>query len=85
MEKCLTALDHAKYALTYSSGMAAISSMINLLVPGDHILCSSDLYGGTYRLINQISKPAGISSDFVDFTVIENIINNIKLNTKVSI
>lgn len=82
LEKCLIALDHAKYALAYSSGMAAISSVVSLLVPGDHLLCSSDVYGGTYRLLNNIVKPAGILFDFVDFTDTATIIKNIKPNTK---
>jgi len=82
LEKCLIALDHAKYALAYSSGMAAISSMVNLLAPGDHILCSSDVYGGTYRLLNKVARQAGILFDFVDFSDSATIVANIKPNTK---
>ncbi|CAH1737116.1 unnamed protein product [Aphis gossypii] len=82
LEKCLIALDHAKYALAYSSGMAAISSMVNLLAPGDHLLCSSNVYGGTHRLLNKVAKQAGILFDFVDFSDTANIISNIKPNTK---
>lgn len=84
MEKCLTALDNAKYALAYSSGMSAITSVVNLLKPGDHVLCSSDGYGGTNRLLNKVSIHAGILSDFIDFSDTENIIKNIKPSTKVS-
>lgn len=84
MEKCLTALDNAKYALAYSSGMAAISAVMNLMVPGDHLLCSSHVYGGTYRLINKMVGPSGIDFDFIDFSKTENIIKHIKPNTKVS-
>lgn len=79
------ALDNAKYALAYSSGMSSITSMVNLLVPGDHVLCSSDVYGGTYRLLNKIAAQAGILFDFIDFIDTENIVNNIRSNTKVSI
>ncbi|XP_025205728.1 putative cystathionine gamma-lyase 2 [Melanaphis sacchari] len=82
LEKCLIALDHAKYALAYSSGMAAISSIVNLLAPGDHVLCSSDVYGGTHRLLNKVANPAGILFDFVDFSDTATIITNIRPNTK---
>lgn len=84
LEKCLISLDNAKYALAYSSGMAAISAMVNQLTCGDHILCSTDVYGGTYRLLNKIAKQAGILFDFIDFTNTENIVKNIKPHTKVS-
>ncbi|NP_001156701.1 cystathionine gamma-lyase isoform 2 [Acyrthosiphon pisum] len=82
LEKCLIALDHAEYALVYSSGMAAISSMVNLLAPGDHMLCSSDVYGGTYRLLNKMAKHAGILFDFVDFSDTATIVKSIRSNTK---
>lgn len=84
LEKCLVALDNAKYALAYSSGMSAISSVVNLLVPGEHVLCSSNVYGGTYRYLNEMANRAGIMFDFVDLSVTDNIVNNIKPNTKVS-
>lgn len=84
MEKCLVSLDNAKYALAYSSGMAAIASMVNQLVCGDHILCSSDVYGGTYRLLTKVAKQVGILFDFIDFSDAEHIAKNIKPNTKVS-
>lgn len=84
LEKCLKALDNAEYALAYSSGMAATTSMINLLVPGDHLLCSKDVYGGTYRLLNGVARQAGILIDFIDFADKENIIKNINSNTKVN-
>lgn len=76
-------LDQAEYALTYSTGMAATTSMINLLVPGDHLLCSKDVYGGTYRLLNGVARQAGILIDFIDFSDKENVTKNIKPNTKV--
>lgn len=84
LEKCLVALDNAKYALAYSSGMTAISSVVNLLAPGEHVLCSSNVYGGTYRFLSEMANHAGIMSDFVDFSVTDNIVNNIKPNTKAS-
>ncbi|VVC32716.1 Pyridoxal phosphate-dependent transferase, subdomain 2,Pyridoxal phosphate-dependent transferase [Cinara cedri] len=82
LEKCLMAMDNAKYALVYSSGMSATMSMVSMLAPGDHILCSSDVYGGTYRLLSIIAKQAGILFDFIDFINTENIVQNIKPNTK---
>lgn len=83
MEKCLIELDHAKYALAYSTGMASIASMVNLLAPGDHVLCSSDVYGGTYRLLNNVAKKAGVLFDYADLSSEENIVMSIKPQTKV--
>src|SRR5215471_12480591 len=48
------------YAVAFSSGMAAVSALMELFAPGDHIIASDDLYGGTFRLFFHISKKNGI-------------------------
>jgi cystathionine gamma-synthase len=59
-------LEGARYGLAFSSGMGAISAFIKLFKPGDHILVSEDLYGGTYRLFNDFYRLYGFSFSWVD-------------------
>ena len=54
LEKCLAALDGAEYALAFSSGLAATSTITHLLKSGDHIVCMDDLYGGTNRYFRKV-------------------------------
>ena len=66
LEKTVAALERADDALAFSSGMAAISLMMELFSPGDHILASDDLYGGSIRLFNSISEKNGLTVEYVD-------------------
>jgi cystathionine gamma-synthase len=81
-EKTLAVLEGGKEALGFSSGIAAITACIHLFKSGDHIILSDDLYGGTYRLFEDIYKDFGISATFIDTTNTENILKAIKENTK---
>lgn len=65
-EHALAALEGGTRAVCFSSGMAAVSAVMTLFESGDRILCSDDLYGGTYRLFEQILKRCGLSFDYVD-------------------
>jgi cystathionine gamma-synthase len=65
-EKALAELEGGVRAVAFASGMAAISALMTLFRTGDHILCSDDLYGGTYRLFEKLLRPYGISFDYVD-------------------
>jgi len=65
-EEALAALDGGSRAVTFSSGMAAISAVMTLFRAGDHVLCSDDLYGGTYRLFEKILAGYGLRFDYVD-------------------
>jgi cystathionine beta-lyase/cystathionine gamma-synthase len=65
-EKAIADLEEGKKAVAFSSGMAAISAVMTLFRSGDHILCSDDLYGGTYRLFEQILKHYGLAFGYVD-------------------
>ena len=66
VEKALADLEGGSRAVAFSSGMAAISALMTLFRTGDHILCSDDLYGGTYRLFEKLLRPYGLSFDYVD-------------------
>lgn len=65
-EKALAELEGGSRATAFSSGMAAISAVMTLFSAGDHILCSDDLYGGTYRLFEKLLRPYGLSFDYTD-------------------
>jgi len=66
LEKTVAALEGGTDAMAFSSGMAAIAALMELFRPGDHIIASDDLYGGTHRLFKSISEKNGIRFDFVD-------------------
>jgi cystathionine beta-lyase/cystathionine gamma-synthase len=66
VEQAIADLEGGTRAVAFSSGMAAISAVMTLFRSGDHILCSDDLYGGTYRLFEQILKHYGMAFDYVD-------------------
>ncbi|MBO6577166.1 MAG: cystathionine gamma-synthase [Rhodothermales bacterium] len=66
LEGNLAALEGAAHGIAFSSGVAATDAIIRCLRPGDHVVASNDLYGGTYRLMRQVFGPFGIASSFVD-------------------
>ena len=82
LEGNLAALESAQHGICFSSGVAATDAIVKCLRPGDHIVASNDLYGGTYRLIRQVFGPFDISSDFVDMTDLDVVRNAIKPETK---
>ena len=82
VEKTLALLEEGKEALGFSTGVAAITACINLLKSGDHVILSEDLYGGTFRLFNDIYNVYGIESTFIDTSKEAEIISAIKENTK---
>ncbi|HAZ09062.1 MAG TPA: cystathionine gamma-synthase [Elusimicrobia bacterium] len=68
LEKNLAALEGASFGLCFGSGMAAVSTVIQALSSGDHVLCGNDLYGGTYRVFTKVFQRFGVSFSFVDST-----------------
>lgn len=82
LEKNLAALENGKHAFAYSSGLAAITNILLLLKPGDHIISIDDVYGGTRRLFTKVFEQFGLGFTFVDFCKSEEIKNYIKSNTK---
>lgn len=73
LEKAVAALEGGADACAFSSGMAAMTSFFMLFRPGDHVIVTEDLYGGTYGLFDQILEPLGIQSSFVDTSVTEEV------------
>lgn len=67
VEKVVASLENGVDALAFSSGMAAIATLMELFRPGDHIIADADLYGGSIRLFDNISEKNGISLTRIDF------------------
>tara|TARA_B100000953_G_scaffold239366_1_gene201020 strand:+ start:954 stop:2099 length:1146 start_codon:yes stop_codon:yes gene_type:complete len=82
LEQNLAALENGKYGLCFGSGLGAIDAIIKLLSPGDEVISTNDLYGGTYRIFTQIFENYGIKFHFIgmsDAYKIESLVNE---NTK---
>ena len=81
-ERAIASIENAEYGLAFASGLAAIDAIIKTLSPGDEIISTNDLYGGSYRLFKQIFEKYELKFHFVnmeDLTSVEEIINS---NTK---
>ncbi|MDE5939483.1 MAG: PLP-dependent aspartate aminotransferase family protein [Lachnospiraceae bacterium] len=81
VEKVVASLENGVDALALSSGMAAITLMMELFAPGDHLIVDADLYGGSIRLFEQISRKNGIAFTSID-CCFEDIEGQIRENTK---
>lgn len=81
LEKIVAALENGVDALAFSSGMAAISALMELFHPGDHLIVDADLYGGTVRLFDNISEKNGIEVTTIDCAA-ENVKKYIRDNTR---
>jgi cystathionine gamma-synthase len=81
LEKVVANLEHGIGALALSSGMAAISLLFEIFKPGDHIIADSDLYGGSIRLFDNISRKNGLKITSLDFTR-DNVEDYIDKNTR---
>lgn len=66
LENALAAIEGGKFGLAFGSGLAAVDAVIKLLQPGDEVISTNDLYGGTYRIFTKIFEPLGIRFHFVD-------------------
>ena len=82
LEEALAIIENGKFGLAFSSGVAATDAVIKLLSPGDEVIVTNDMYGGTYRLFSKVFEKFGIKFIYVDTTEIENIRNAISANTK---
>ncbi len=65
LETCLASLENATHGLAFASGMAAISAVMSVLRPGDHVIAGDDLYGGTYRIFERVMRPMGVRISYV--------------------
>lgn len=68
LEKAIAVLENGNYGLAFASGLAAETAVLSILRPGDNIVASDDLYGGTYRLFTKVLEHQGITTTFVDAT-----------------
>ena len=66
LERSIASLENAKYGLAFSSGLSAIDAVMKLFSPGDEIISTNDLYGGSYRLFNKIYAKFGLKFIFTD-------------------
>ncbi|MFU8861044.1 MAG: cystathionine gamma-synthase [Cyclonatronaceae bacterium] len=82
LENLIAGLEGADECACFASGCGAMDAMLKMLRPGDHVISSNDLYGGTYRLFTQVFQLYGIQFDFVDMRDNENVINAVKSTTK---
>ena len=82
LENTIALLEGGKKAMAFSSGMAAITTLLKLLRAGDHVLVSDDLYGGTYRLFSNIYTQYGLEFDYVDLTDPDVLAASFKPNTR---
>ncbi len=82
LENTIALLEGGLKALAFSSGMAAITTLLKILRSGDHVLVSDDLYGGTYRLFSGIYSQYGIEFDYVDLADADVLATAFKPNTK---
>ncbi len=82
LEKSLAAIENGNYGLCFGSGMAASDCIIKLLSPGDEVIVTNDLYGGSYRMFTKIFTNYGIKFHFIGMEDINAINNYINSNTK---
>ena len=82
LENSIASLENAKYGLAFSSGLSAIDAILKLFEPGDEIISTHDLYGGSYRLFNKIYKKYGLNFIFEDLKDLEKVEKLITPKTK---
>ncbi|CAN5905424.1 cystathionine gamma-synthase [soil metagenome] len=82
LQQALAALENGKHGLCFSSGMAAIDTVMKLLRPGDEVISANDLYGGSYRIFTQIFAPYGIKFHFISMKDIQNVESYVNENTR---
>lgn len=82
LEEAFASLENGTYGLAFGSGLAAIDAVIKLFQPGDEIIATNDLYGGSYRLFTKVYEKFGLIFHFVDMQNPENITEKIGVNTK---
>ncbi len=81
LEENIARLESGKYGFAFSSGVAAVTAVMQLLKPGDHVITTKNIYGGTLRVFKEMQK-WGIKFSFVDITQVENVANELRRETK---
>ncbi|GHV54054.1 cystathionine gamma-synthase [Spirochaetia bacterium] len=82
LERTMARIEHGKYGLAFATGMGAISTLIKIFKPGDHLIVSEDLYGGTYRLFNEYYANYGFSFSWIDTSDINRVEAAIRSETR---
>lgn len=82
LENALASIENGKYGLAFGSGLAAIDAILKMLKPGDEVVSTNDLYGGTYRLFTKIFEDFGIKFHFVGMENASKIEDYINDNTR---
>jgi cystathionine gamma-lyase len=82
LEKLIAGLENADECACFASGCAAMDAILKALRPGDHVIATNDLYGGSYRLFTQVFEPYGIEFSFIDMTETGNVKNAIRPSTR---
>jgi cystathionine beta-lyase/cystathionine gamma-synthase len=82
LEEAMAVIENGKYGLVFGSGVAATDAVMRLFKPGDEIICSNDLYGGTYRLFSKIYENFGLKFVYVNTSDPKNVQASITENTK---
>ena len=82
LQAALAAIENGKYGISFGSGLAATDAVIKLLNPGDEVIVSSDLYGGTYRIFTKIFERYGIKFHFIDMQDAQQIRSYLNAQTK---
>jgi len=82
LEKNIAALESADEGMAFASGMAAIDAIFRILTPGDHVIATNTVYGGTYRIAKMVLEQYGLQFDFVNTTDMNVVLKARKPNTK---
>ncbi|MGM0635525.1 MAG: cystathionine gamma-synthase [Bacteroidota bacterium] len=82
LENALASIENGQFGLAFGSGLAAIDAILKLLKPGDEVVSTSDLYGGSYRLFSSIFSDFGIKFHFVEMEDATSVEQHINSNTK---
>ena len=82
LERSLASIENGNYGLAFASGLAAIDAIVKLLKPGDEVVSTNDLYGGTYRLFTKIFEDFGIKFHFIGMENADKVASYVNANTK---
>jgi cystathionine gamma-lyase len=81
-QECIAALEGAKHALAFSSGLATTDCILHTLKPGDHVISCDDVYGGTFRIFDKVYQNLGLEFTYVDMNDLAKVERAFKPNTK---
>ena len=82
LERSLASIEAGEFAFAFGSGLAAMDAVLKLLKPGDEVVSTDDLYGGSYRLFTKIFEDFGIRFHFVNMSNVDNVEAAINKNTR---